>query len=30
MLAGARLGACGLRCVKVYSPPSFGTAFEVV
>src|SRR5271155_3992130 len=30
MLAAARVVARGKRCVRVYSPPSFGTAFEVV
>jgi hypothetical protein len=29
MLAAARIGACGVRCVKLFSPLSFGTAFEV-
>jgi len=30
MLAAARIGWRGLWCVKVYLPPSFRTAFEVV
>jgi hypothetical protein len=29
MLAAARIGSRGLGCVQRYSPPSFGTAFEV-
>jgi hypothetical protein len=29
MLAVARLGLRCLLCVKAFSPPSFGTAFEV-
>jgi hypothetical protein len=29
MLAAARIGSRGLRCAQVFSPPSFGMAFEV-
>ena len=29
MLAAAWSGSCCLRCVQVFSPPSFGTVFEV-
>jgi hypothetical protein len=30
MFAAARIGSRSLRCVRLFSPPSFGTAFEVV